>query len=104
MLSEAAVAVHEWEPMPKKHLSNRQPRMKNTISGGSTAGSALGRDCATAKGKSVEVVLIGSIKTNLVASGSIAASPTLGMDSEVELGFEGSDSGCLGCQGGSVES
>ncbi|KAJ6683717.1 hypothetical protein OIU85_007413 [Salix viminalis] len=99
MLSEAAAAVHEWELVPKKHLSTRQPKMKNTVSGGSTAGSALGRDCAAAKGKSIEVVLIGSVETNLVASRSIAASPTLGMDSEVVKG-----SGCLGCQGGSAES
>ncbi|KAJ6416958.1 hypothetical protein OIU84_002775 [Salix udensis] len=82
MLSEAVAAVNEWEPVPKKHLSNRQPRMKNFVLGGFTTGSVLGMDCATAKGKSVEAVLIGSAETDLVASGSKAAGSTLGMDNE----------------------
>ncbi|KAJ6683716.1 hypothetical protein OIU85_007412 [Salix viminalis] len=61
MVCEAASAVHDWEPVPKKHLSNKQPKMKTIGSGILAAGSALGKDSVAAKGKSVEAVVIGFV-------------------------------------------
>ena len=82
MVYEAASAVHVWEPVPKKHTSNRQPKLKAIGSGIPAAGSALGKDSAAAKGKSVEAVGFGSVDTGLMVSGSVSAGSTLGMDCE----------------------
>ncbi|KAJ6368660.1 hypothetical protein OIU78_001104 [Salix suchowensis] len=46
MVCEAATAVHDWEPVPKKHLSNNQPKMKAIGSGVLAAGSTLCKDSA----------------------------------------------------------
>uniref|UniRef100_A0A6N2ME06 Protein RER1 n=1 Tax=Salix viminalis TaxID=40686 RepID=A0A6N2ME06_SALVM len=72
MVCEAAT---DWEPVPKKLISNRQPKMK-AIGSGPAAGSALGKVNAAAKGKSVEAVGIGSVDTGLMASGSVSAGST----------------------------
>ncbi|KAJ6420884.1 hypothetical protein OIU84_028292, partial [Salix udensis] len=78
MVCEAAT---DWEPVPKKLINNRQPKMK-AIGSGPVAGSALGKVSAAAKGKSVEAVGIGSVDIGLMASGSVSAGSTLGMDYE----------------------
>ncbi|KAJ6683714.1 hypothetical protein OIU85_007410 [Salix viminalis] len=82
MVCEAAT---DWEPVPKKLISNRQPKMK-AIGSGPAEGSALGKVSAAAKGKSVEAAGIGSVDTGLMASGSVSAGSTKGMDCEVLKG------------------
>ncbi|KAJ6365137.1 hypothetical protein OIU76_030000 [Salix suchowensis] len=56
--------------------------MKAIGSGVLATGSALCKDSAAAKGKSVEAVVIGSIDTGLMVSGSVSAGSILGMDCE----------------------
>ncbi|KAJ6423539.1 hypothetical protein OIU84_024495 [Salix udensis] len=82
MVCEAATGVHDWQPVPKKHTSNRQPK----IGSGIPADLALGKDSSTSKGKSIEAVGNVSGATDLTALGSVAAGSAMGM-------------GCVGLNG-----
>ncbi|KAJ6770275.1 hypothetical protein OIU79_021011 [Salix purpurea] len=81
MVCEAATGVYDWQPVSKKHTSNRQPKI-----GSVSAALALGKDSSTSKGKSVEVVGNVSGGIDLTALGSDAAGSAMGM-------------GCVGLNG-----
>ncbi|KAJ6365129.1 hypothetical protein OIU76_029992 [Salix suchowensis] len=81
MIYEAATGVYDWQPVPKKHTSNRQPKI-----GSVPVDLALGKDSSTSNGISVEAVCNVSGGTDLTALGSVAAGSAMGM-------------GCVGLNG-----
>ncbi|KAJ6739064.1 hypothetical protein OIU74_003928 [Salix koriyanagi] len=68
MIYEAVTGVYDWQPVPKKHTSNRQPKI-----GSVPADLALGKDNSTSNGISLEAVGNVSGGTDLTALGSVAA-------------------------------
>ncbi|KAJ6693768.1 hypothetical protein OIU85_004538 [Salix viminalis] len=72
MVCEAATGVYDWQPVPKKQTSNRQPKI-----GSVPTDLALGNDSSTSNGKSVEAVGKVSGGTDLTALGSVAAGSTM---------------------------
>ncbi|KAJ6418356.1 hypothetical protein OIU84_001684 [Salix udensis] len=67
MVCEVAAGVYDWQLVPRKLTSNRQPRI-----GSVPADLALGKNSSASNG-SVEVVGTVSGGTGLTALGSVAA-------------------------------
>ncbi|KAJ6691260.1 hypothetical protein OIU74_015869 [Salix koriyanagi] len=74
MVCEAAAGVYDWQPAPRKHTSNRQPKI-----GSVPAALGLGKDSSVSNGKSVEAVGNVSGGTGLTVLGSVAAGSIMGM-------------------------
>ncbi|KAJ6370149.1 hypothetical protein OIU76_028426 [Salix suchowensis] len=74
MVCEAAAGVYDWQPVPKKHTSNRQPKI-----GLVPADLALGKDNSTSNDKSVEAVGNVSGGADLTALGSVATGSVVGL-------------------------
>ncbi|KAJ6740514.1 hypothetical protein OIU79_000604 [Salix purpurea] len=66
-------SADDWQPVPRKHTSNRQPKSGS----GNPQNLALSKASVASKGKMVEAVGNESVDNGLLASGSMAAGSSM---------------------------
>ncbi|KAJ6419686.1 hypothetical protein OIU84_029748 [Salix udensis] len=94
-----AATVDVWQPVLRKHTSNRKPKSGMGILPGLALGLAFGKDIVASKEKMAEAIENVSTTNGLMASGSIAAGSSMVeavSNASGGTGMKGLSMGCAG--------